>query len=366
MVSYSRCITHSLMYGQDEEKGGEVIIHQGLDLTLSKQEQAVEWQALANAKNKVKLCNIIISLSDEDTEIIRNMPSDRRLQFERELLLAFIREMAARGNNINEAPFIAAHHNNTDNEHFHISVLMTTLDGKRLRDKFIGQNAQRACAKVSMEFGLQGCKKSMERERAHERNVNRKKRDEEKSKPQKPKSQVERDYEYVKRKMNRRESIQQAKKRRTMLKFMVEEVAKVSNADNFEGNLKEKGMVLNWSEKDGPCVRAFLDGKIRKYSFKALKVDMAIVPAIQPPVAAERQVTMAAEASRSIAQTPTVQHVAHTHTPAPPKAAPSVAGRTVKRMLTQQGGSRDENREYEVGDHEGYEESIRNQSRLTM
>lgn len=175
---------------------------------------------------------------------------------------------------------------------------------------------------------------------------------------------MERDYEYVKQKVNRRESIQQARKRRTMLKFMVEEVAKASNADNFEENLKEKGMMLSWSEKDGPCVRAFLDGKIRKYSFKALKVDIALIPAIQPPVAAERQAAMEVGVVRSMAQAPAAKEVALT--PMPPRAAPSASGRTVKRALTQQGGSQDENREYEVGDHEGYEESIRNESRLKM
>ncbi|MDR3999863.1 MAG: hypothetical protein Q3X12_01480, partial [Hallella sp.] len=44
----------------------------------------------------------------------------------------------------------------------------------------------------------------------------------------------------------------------------------------------------------------------------------------------------------------------------------STAGNGVKRALTQQGGAGDENREYEVGSGEGYEESIQNESRLTL
>lgn len=44
---------------------------------------------------------------------------------------------------------------------------------------------------------------------------------------------------------------------------------------------------------------------------------------------------------------------------------PSV-GNIINSALTQQGGASDENREYEVGSKEGYEESIRNESRLTM
>lgn len=41
-------------------------------------------------------------------------------------------------------------------------------------------------------------------------------------------------------------------------------------------------------------------------------------------------------------------------------------GNGVKRTLTQQGGAGDENREYEVGNGEGYEQSIQNESRLTL
>jgi hypothetical protein len=44
----------------------------------------------------------------------------------------------------------------------------------------------------------------------------------------------------------------------------------------------------------------------------------------------------------------------------------STLGNNVKRTLTQQGGAGDENREYEVGSNEGYEESIRSESRMTM
>lgn len=50
-----------------------------------------------------------------------------------------------------------------------------------------------------------------------------------------------------------------------------------------------------------------------------------------------------------------------------PQAAPKrkAVGNGLKRTLTQQGGARDENREYEVGSDEGYEESIQNESRLS-
>jgi hypothetical protein len=44
----------------------------------------------------------------------------------------------------------------------------------------------------------------------------------------------------------------------------------------------------------------------------------------------------------------------------------TTVGNGVKRALTQQGGAGDENREYEVGSQEGYEQSIANESRLTL
>lgn len=355
-VSYSKDISYSLMYGQNPKKGGEVLLHQGVDTTLSAEEQAQEWQEMSN-NYKQKLCSIIISFSDEDTAIIRSIPSkERRIQFERELIMDFIHEMAARGNNIDEAPFIVAHHDNTDNEHFHISVLMTTLDGKRFKDKMIGQNAQRACAKISMRYGLQGCQKAVERERGHQRVQNRKARADEKSHLKQRKSQVEQDIDFINKKMHRREAIQQAKKRRTMVKYIVEEVARKSNVANFKDNLAKESFQLYWDKKNS-CwgVRGFLDGKIRSYNFKSLKVDISLVPAMQPPMEAKEFQTVAVSHTRT--QTPTLA-------PAPQPSNTvrrSLSG--IGRSLNQQGGSGDENREYEVGDHEGYEESIRRESR---
>lgn len=356
-VSYSKNISYSLMYGQNPKKDGEVLMYQGMDTTLSPEQQAQEWQEMSN-NYKQKLCSIIISFSDEDTAIIRSIPSkERRIQFERELIMAFIHEMAARGNNIDEAPFIVAHHDNTDNEHFHISVLMTTLDGKRLKDKMIGQNAQRACAKISMLYGLQGCQKSIERERGRQMVQNRQKRAEQAHKPKPQQSWMQRDLDDFNKKLRRRDAIQQAKKRRTMVKYIVENIARKSNAANFKENLSKEGFTLYWDKQsNGWGARGFLDGKIRKYSFKSLQVDMSLIPAMQPTMEVKTQQPQTATVGHSITHSPAMA-------PPPPSNAVRRGASNITRSLNQQGGASDENREFEVGDHEGYEESIRRESR---
>ena len=52
------------------------------------------------------------------------------------------------------------------------------------------------------------------------------------------------------------------------------------------------------------------------------------------------------------------------HTPQE-QTKPISKGNMATKALTQQGGAGDENREYEVGSKEGYEESIANESRMT-
>ena len=43
-----------------------------------------------------------------------------------------------------EAPYIVAHHDNTDNEHYHIVIRTTDINGKGFNEKFINKNATRA------------------------------------------------------------------------------------------------------------------------------------------------------------------------------------------------------------------------------
>jgi hypothetical protein len=114
-------VTYTLSYGQNSEKGGEVFY---LNETLEGQtpkEMADDWLAIAN-KYSPMCYHIIISMSNGDTEKIRSIdnPADR-VEFERNVIDAFMRELDQRGNNVFDCPFVVAHHENTDNEHFHIS-----------------------------------------------------------------------------------------------------------------------------------------------------------------------------------------------------------------------------------------------------
>jgi hypothetical protein len=115
-------VTYTLSYGQNSEKGGEVFY---LNETLEGQtpkEMADDWLAIAN-KYSPMCYHIIISMSNGDTEKIRSIdnPADR-VEFERNVIDAFMRELDQRGNNVFDCPFVVAHHENTDNEHFHISL----------------------------------------------------------------------------------------------------------------------------------------------------------------------------------------------------------------------------------------------------
>lgn len=71
-VQVSNSIASSLSYGQNPEKGGEIFICNYTDVTASTQEQIKDWEAMSN-NYRNKCYNIVISLSDKDTEKIRQI-----------------------------------------------------------------------------------------------------------------------------------------------------------------------------------------------------------------------------------------------------------------------------------------------------
>ena len=106
-------VAYTLSYGQNPEKGGEVFY---LNETLEGQtpkEMADDWLAIAN-KYSPMCYHIVISMSDGDTEKIRSIdnPADR-VEFERNVIDAFMCELDQRGNNVFDCPFVVAHHENT-------------------------------------------------------------------------------------------------------------------------------------------------------------------------------------------------------------------------------------------------------------
>ena len=124
------------MYGQDESKGGEILLYRDVDMTATPEEQARDLVRMSGPY-KVKAYNIILSLDDKDTEKFRQKSVAERFRIECELIRSFISEMEKRGTNITDCPFVVARHGNTDNEHFHMTVLTTTVDGHHIHDSFI-------------------------------------------------------------------------------------------------------------------------------------------------------------------------------------------------------------------------------------
>lgn len=158
-------IAKSVDYGQNPEKGGEIVYGQYVDQSASPSEMA--WDFIAMSRNyRPPMYNVVLSLSVNDSEIVRAMDRHVARSYVQDLIKAFIAEMAERGNDIDHCPMVVAEHDNKPCLHFHMSVLTTTIEGKRLRDKFIKKNAMHAAAIVSLKYGLEGAPTMMNIERA--------------------------------------------------------------------------------------------------------------------------------------------------------------------------------------------------------
>lgn len=289
-VSTSSDITFTLAYGQNPEKGGGIILCNYTDERAGAEQQARDWEALSNPYRN-KCYTIVVSFGNKDTEKIRQMPFAERAIFERKLLMAFLNELSERGNNIYDCPFVVAHHGNTDNEHFHIAILHTTVYGKHFRDSFIKKNACRAAAKVSMDFGLEVPEKAARNERNHQKVKSRRQ-----GKPN-PKESVEngntarqgrkRTYNRVSKNPNelryRAERVRMAENRKKSCKSVIEAVAmdKSTTPSNFVERLLNQGLRLYHDPESGYYV-IFHDSKEDKdytYSLeRQLGVDISLLP----------------------------------------------------------------------------------------
>ena len=275
-------IGHSLTYGQNPEKGGEVFLMNGTDALACPEQQAQDWEAMSN-DYKTKCYNIVISFSDSDSEKIRQIKDvTKRVEFERDVIRSFLDTMVEKGNNIYDCPFVAVHHGNTDNEHFHITILTTTMDGKRLNDKFIKLNATRAAAKVSEQYGLEAAPKALRNERAHQVASGKRRsgigNDETR---QKRVHAYSHDEDAIKSRMQRREAVERAEKRKKSCRYVIEKVARLSTKDNFVENLRKEGLHLFHDPKDGFYIVMKDNGKEYSYLLsKNLGVDVSLLPAI--------------------------------------------------------------------------------------
>lgn len=274
IVGSSSDISHSLAYAQNRDKDGDILFANFTDLYASAEKQALDWMATAN-RYKTMCYTIIISFTPNETAMLRSMPDNGRDKI-RTIIRDFLDELAERGNDVDECPYIVARHDNTDNEHYHMVIRTTDINGKRLCDKFIKKNATRAAAKIAMKYGLEAPLKAAEREKAHQEaeGQRRKAKVKRQHKPSTSQSEID-------EKMRRKRAVEEAAKRKAMLKYAIEKLAKESGSvDVFIFGLAEEGVSITRDDKKGLCaVMTDSDGTMRKYSLaKDLGIDMSLIP----------------------------------------------------------------------------------------
>lgn len=273
-VGKSSDISHSLGYAQNRDKDGGILLANFTDITASPEEQARDWMATAN-DYKTRCYTIIISFTPTETSMLRSMPDNGRDKI-RTIIRDFLDELSERGNDVTECPYIVARHDNTDNEHYHIVIRTTDINGKRFSDKFINKNANRAAVCIAMKYGLEAPPKAVEREKAHQEAEGRRRKEKTKRQHKPSASQSE-----IEEKMRRKRAVEEAAKRRTMLRYSIEKAAReTGSADAFIAALAAEGITLTRDEKKGLCaVMTDSGGKSRKYSLaKDLGIDMALIP----------------------------------------------------------------------------------------
>lgn len=273
-VGRSSDIAHSLNYAQNREKDGKILLANFTDLSATPKEQVRDWMATAN-NYKTQCYTIVISFTPDETVMLRSMPDNGRDKV-RTIIRDFLDELADRGNNVEECPYIVARHDNTDNEHYHIVIRTTDINGKRFSDKFINKNANRAAACIALKYGLEAPPKAVERETAHQEAEGQRRKEKAKHQHKPSASQSE-----IDEKMRRKRAVEEAAKRKSMLKYVIEKAAKKTDStEAFIAALAEEGITLTRDEKKGICaVMTDPGGKVRKYSLaKDLGVDMTLIP----------------------------------------------------------------------------------------
>ena len=117
------------------------------------------------SKFKVKAYSVVISHSDEDNERLKD-PKFREL-----LLHEFVNECKNRGIDLDNIPYIIPEHTNTDNDHYHMLMLINHFDGTRIDTQYLGKRMALAAVDVSKKYGLhypEGWDEREERKKKHQ------------------------------------------------------------------------------------------------------------------------------------------------------------------------------------------------------
>ena len=276
-VNTTSRITRSVLYGQDDQKGGQVLLYNCVDMSATPEEQAADLNRMSN-DYLIKAYNIILSFNDEDTEKLRQKETRKRFDFERKVIRAFIEEMVKRGTNITDCPFVVARHENTDNEHFHMTVLTTTIDGQHIRDSFIKKNAIRAAACISDRYGLRAAPMALHNEIAHQVAVS----DGTERRSRRVRTHQPGGMETIQDRLRRREAIEAANRRKEKLRRLIEKITKEAAAADFAERLKAEDMILCQKKKDWGVTVTLEDGKERTFTFGQLMVDVDLVTPLLP------------------------------------------------------------------------------------
>ena len=166
-VAPTRSLKSSLYYDRalrSPEKGGKVIMANGVGLNMSPTAQLAMMEAYVNPKFKVKAYSVVISHSDEDNERLKD-PKFREL-----LLHEFVNACKDRDIDMDEIPYIIPEHTNTDNIHYHMLMLVNNFAGKRINTQYLGKRMAKAAVDVSKKYELhypKGWDKREDRKQKH-------------------------------------------------------------------------------------------------------------------------------------------------------------------------------------------------------
>ena len=150
-VSPTRSLRCSLYYDRalrSPEKGGEVIMANGVGLYSSPTAQLSVMEKYSNPKFRVKAYSVIISHSDEDNDRLKDH------KFQELLLHEYVNACKKRGIDLDNIPYIIPEHINTDNIHYHMLMLINRFDGTRINTHFIGKRMALAAVDVSKKYEL--------------------------------------------------------------------------------------------------------------------------------------------------------------------------------------------------------------------
>ena len=150
-VTSIRSLKSSLYYDRavrNPEKGGEVIMANGVGLHMSPTAQLAMMEAYVNPKFKVKAFSVVISHSDEDNERLKDP------KFRERLLHEFVNNCKKRKIDLDNIPYLIAHHSNTDCDHNHMIMLVNHFDGSRIDTQYLGKKMALAAVEVSKKYGL--------------------------------------------------------------------------------------------------------------------------------------------------------------------------------------------------------------------